>query len=204
MNLQKTEVKFMGHLITKDGLKPDPGKIKDIENMPKPESKQDMLSLLGFINYLAKFMAKLAHISQPLRELTTKKAQCVWSPQHDKAFIKVKQLTTRHPVLKYYDINEEVTLQCDASEKGLGASLLQNRQPDAFASRKLLPTEERYAQIEMECLAIVFGFDKFSQYITRRQKVMVESNHKPLQSIFKKSLLEAPCRLQRIMLRFKR
>ena len=204
MNLRKTEVKFMGHLITKDGLKPDPDKIKDVENMPKPKSKQELLSLLGFINYLAKFMSKLAHISQPLRELTTKKAQFVWSPQHDKAFSEVKQLTTKHPVLKYYDINEEVTLQCDASEKGLGASLLQNGQPVAFASRTLSPTEQRYAQIEKECLAIVFGCDKSSQYITRRQKATVESDHKPLQSIFKKSLLEAPCRLQRMMLRLQR
>ena len=201
MNLRKTEVKFMGHLITKDGLKPDPDKIKDVENMPKPTSKQELLSLLGFINYLAKFMPKLAHISQPLRELTTKKVQFLWSPQHDKAFNEVKQLTTKHPVLKYYDLNEEVTLQCDASEKGLGATLLQSGQPVAFASRTLSQTEQRYAQIEKECLAIVFGCDQFSQYITRRHKVTVESDHKPLQSIFKKSLLEAPCRLQRMMLR---
>ena len=201
MNLRKTEVKFMGHLITKDGLKPDPDKIKDVENVPKPKSKQELLSLLGFIKYLAKCMPKLAHISQPLRELTTKKAQFVWSPQHDKAFSEVKKLTTKYPILKYYDINEEVTLQCDASEKGLGASLLQIGQPVAFASRTLSPTEQRYAQIEKECLAIVFGCDTFSQYITRRQKVTVESDHKPLQSIVKKSLLEAPCKLQRMVLR---
>ena len=203
MNLRKTEVKFMGHLITKDGLKPDPDKIKDVENMPKPTSKQELLSLLGFINYLAKFMPKVARISHPLRELTTKKAQFVWSPQHDKAFSEVKQLIT-HPVLKYYDLDEEVTLQCDASEKGLGDTLLQNGQPVAFASRTLSPTEQRYAQLEKECLAIVFGCDKLSQYITRRQKVTVETDHKPLQSIFKKSLLEAPCRLQRMMLRLQR
>ena len=75
LNLRKTEVKFTGHLITKDGIKPDPDKIKDVENMPKPTSKQELLSLLGFINYLAKFTPKLAHISHPLRELTTKIAQ---------------------------------------------------------------------------------------------------------------------------------
>ncbi|KAK3724232.1 hypothetical protein QZH41_002381 [Actinostola sp. cb2023] len=79
-----------------------------------------------------------------------------------------------------------------------------NGQPVAFASRTLSPTEQRYAQIENECLAIVFGCTKFSQYITRRAKVTIESDHKPLQSIFKKSLLEAPCRLQRMMLRLQR
>ncbi|KAK3737630.1 hypothetical protein QZH41_006455 [Actinostola sp. cb2023] len=204
MNLRKTEVKFMGHVITKDGLKPDPEKITAIENMPKPTSKQGLMSLLGFINYLAKFLPKLAQVSQPLRDLTTKNEQFVWSSQHDKAFDEVKLLVTSHPVLKYYDVNEEVTLQCDASEKGLGATLLQNGQSVAFASRTLSPTEQRYAQIEKECLAIVFGCTKFSQYITRRAKVTIESDHKPLQSIFKKSLLEAPCRLQRMMLRLQR
>lgn len=128
--------------------------------------------------------------------MTTKNAQFVWSSQHDKTFNEVKLLVTSHPVLKYYDVNEEVTLQCDASEKGLGATLLQNGQPVAFASRTLSQTEQRYAQIEKECLAIVFGCKNFSQYITRRAKVTIESDHKPLQSIFKKSLLEAPCRLQ--------
>ena len=204
MNLRKTEVKFMGHLITKDGLKPDPEKISAIQDMPKPTSKQELMSLLGFVNYLAKFMPKLAHVSKPLRDLTTKNAQFVWSSQHDKAFDEVKLLVTSQPVLKYYDVNEEVTLQCDASEKGLGAALLQNGQPVAFASRTLSPTEQRYAQIEKECLAIIFGCEKFSQYITRRAKVSVESDHKPLQSIFRKSLLEAPCRLQRMMLRLQR
>ena len=75
----------------------------------------------------------------------------------------VKQLTTRQPVLKYYDLNQEVTLQCDASEKDLGAFLLQNVQPVAFASRTLSPTEQRYAQIEKECLSIGFGSENFSQ-----------------------------------------
>ena len=140
-------------------------------------------------------------VSQPLRDSTMKNAQFVWSSLHDRAFSEVKRLIRNQPVLKYYDINEEVTLQCDASEKGLGATLLQGGQPVAFASRTLSTTERRYAQIEKECLAIVFGCQKFSQYITRRAKITVESDHKPLQSIFKKSLLEAPCRLQRMMLR---
>ena len=94
---------------------------------------------------------------------------------------KISLLATRHPVLKYYDLNEEVTLQCDASETGLGAALLQNGQPVAFASRTLTPTEQRYAQIEKECLAIVFGCDKFDQYLHGRDFITVHSDHKPLE-----------------------
>ena len=66
MNLKKQQVKFMGHVITKDGLKPDPDKVKAVKNMPKPTCKQEALSLLGFINYLAKFLPKLSEVAQPL------------------------------------------------------------------------------------------------------------------------------------------
>ena len=71
--------------------------------------------------------------------------------------MKTNRNVTSAPVLKYYDVNEETTLQCDASEKGLGAVLLQKGQPVAFASRALSRTEQTYAQIEKECLAILFA-----------------------------------------------
>ena len=70
MNLKKQQVKFMGHVITQDGLKPDPDKVKAVKNMPKPKCKQEVLSLLGFINYLARFLQKLSEVAQPLRDLT--------------------------------------------------------------------------------------------------------------------------------------
>ena len=105
------------------------------------------------------------------------------------------------PVLKYYSLTEEVTLQCDASEKGLGATLLQNSQPVAFASRALTHTEQRYAQIEKECLSIVFGCEKFRQYLLGRDCIHVQTDHKPLEVIFKKPLLSAPQRLQRMLLK---
>ena len=137
----------MGHVISNDGLKPDPDKVKTVENMSKPTCKKETPSRLGFINYLAKFLPRLSEVAQPLRDLTLSNAQFIWSEQHKKAFDKLKKLVANYPVLKYYDINDEVTIQCDASRRDLGATLLQNRQPVAFAS----------------------------QYITRREKVIVES-----------------------------
>ena len=192
---------YIGHSLTSEGLKPDPDKIQAVDKMPKPTCKQETLSLLGFVNYLAKFLPRLSEIAHSIRELTTKNKSFVWSKQHDEAFKEIKTLVTRHPVLKYYDMTAKVTIQCDASEKGLGATLLQNGQPVAFASWTLSQVEQRYAQIEKECLAIVFACAKFSQYITRREVITVETDHKPLQSIFKKSLLTAPSRLQRMLLR---
>ena len=103
-------------------------------------------------------------------------------------------------MLKFYDPGAEVTLQCDASEYGLGATLLQGGQPVAFASRTLSRTERNYAQLEKECLAIVFECQHFDQYLARKDKIIVETDHKPLQPIFKKPIHAAPCRLQRMLL----
>ena len=94
-----------------------------------------------------------------------------------------------------------MVVQCNAQEQGLGAALLQNGQPIAFASRSLSQTERQYAQIEKECLAIVFSCERFRQYLAGRENITVETDHKPLQSIFRKSILSAPCHLQLMLLR---
>ena len=195
INLRKSEVKFMGHVITDEGLKADADKVKAVEEMPSPTCKKELLSLLGFVNYLSKFLPRLAEVAQPLRNLTAKEASFLWSPQHELAFAEIKQLVVNHPVLKFYDHKVEATLQCDASDYGLGA---------AYASRTLSPIEKNYAQIEKECLAIVFGCQRFHQYLARKDKIYVESDHKPLQTIFKKPIHSAPCRLQRMLLRLLR
>lgn len=83
----------------------------------------------------------------------------------------------------------------DSSSKGLGAAIVQDGKPIAYASSVLSETQQRYSQIDKETLAIVFGCKKFHQYIYG-QKVVVESDHKPLQSIFKKGIHEMPARLQ--------
>ena len=109
LNLRKPELKYMGHvvLLSTEGLKPDPDKIEAVSRMPKPTCKQEMLSLLGFVNYLAKFLPRLSEVVQPIRKLTTKNAIFVWSRHHDEAFEQIKKLVTEHPVLRYYDMNEE-------------------------------------------------------------------------------------------------
>ena len=114
---------------------------------------------------------------------------------------KVKQLITREPVLKYFDPSKEETMQCDASKSGLGAVILQEGQPIAFSSRALTSNERNYAQIEKELLSIVHGCTRFDQYVYGTP-ITVQTDHKPLESIFKKSLLPAPKRLQRMLLRY--
>ncbi|KAL5020231.1 hypothetical protein ScPMuIL_003123 [Solemya velum] len=202
--LRMKEVKYMGHLLTKNGLKPDPEKISAILDMPRPTDVKGVQRFIGFVTYLSKFLKNLSGTCEPLRALTKKGHEWAWQKEQEDAFNNIKHLVTNHPVLRYYDVHDDVTIQCDASESGLGAALMQNEQPIAFASRALTSTEKNYAQIEKECLAIVFACEHFNQYIFGRDIIHVQSDHKPLQSIFNKPLLSAPKRLQRMLLRLQR
>ena len=99
------------------------------------------------------------------------------------------------PVLQYYDVNKPVTIQCDASGKGLGAVLMQDNKPVCYASRTLTDIERRFAPIETEMLAVIFVCCKFHQYIYSRS-VVVETDH----AISTKPLSQVPLRLQKMIL----
>ena len=106
VKVQHAEVKFMGHVISKDGLKPDPDKVTAIKNITKPTSNSEVLTLLGFVNYLSKFLPNPSDVSAPLRELTADKSKFTWAKQHDKAFASIQQLVIQHLVLKFYSTEE--------------------------------------------------------------------------------------------------
>ncbi|XP_053403100.1 uncharacterized protein K02A2.6-like [Mercenaria mercenaria] len=198
--LHKTEMQFVGHLLTDKGVQADPSKIEAITKMPKPTDKKAVQRLLGLVNYLAKFLDKLSEMCEPLRQLTRKDVVFNWTHEHDEAFDTIKQSVCNAPVLRYYDSKLETVIQCVSSESGLGATLLQEGQPVAYASRALTQTEQNYAQIEKELLAVVFAFEKFHHF-TYGRRVFVESDHKPLEIISKKPLFRAPKRLQRMLLK---
>jgi len=195
------EISYMGHKLTQNGLSPCPDKVRAIAEMERPKDTAGVQRLIGVVTYLAKFLPRLSTVCEPLRRLTDKNAVFDWLPQHEKAFEKVKELITNAPVLKYYDATCDVTIECDSSDVGLGAVLLQNGQPVAFASRALTKTERNYAQIEKECLSIVFATTRFEHYILGKERIKIENDHKPLATIFKKSILTSPKRLQRMLLK---
>ena len=155
----------MGQLFTSDGLKSEPVKVEAIASMPQPSDKRAAHRLLGCVNYLSRFMPRLSEVSEPLRKLTEKDATFVWESQQQEAFEAIKAMISSAPVLKYYDVASKTTIQCDASESRLGATLLHEGQPIKFASRSLSAVECQYAQIEKECLSIVFACSRFNQYI---------------------------------------
>ena len=189
----------MGHVLTSNGVKIDPEKVKAVQDMPKPEDVEGIQRVNRFVNYLAKFLPHLADVMEPLRRPTRKYVEWQWAEEQDKSFEEVKKLVTAAPILSYYDPKEELVIQCDASQKRLGAALLQKGKPIAYASRALTDTKTKYAQIEKEMLAIVFSLEKFHQYIFGRP-VIVRSDHKPLESILKKPLSSAPCCLKGMMM----
>ena len=112
-------------------------------------------------------------------------------------------MTVEAPGLKYFDGNLNVTLQYDASTTGLGAILMQDGQSIAYASKALTETEQRYAQIEKEMLAIVFATFHFEQHIFGKI-ANIEKDHKLLENIFKKSLLKCPKRLHSVLLQLQK
>ena len=197
-------VKFNGHILTPEGLKPDPEKINAIKEMPAPKDRSEVKRFLGMVTYLSKFLPKLSDVSKPLRELTKEKNQFVWAKQHERSFQQLKELIMKPPTLRYHDVDEEITIETDASKDGLGAVLTQQGQPIAFASRTLTETEQRYSQIEKECLGLVFGCMKFDQYLHGREFITALTDHKPLETILSKPINVAPKRLQRMMLRLQK
>ena len=196
-------VPFIGHLLTNKGLAPDPNKTSAVINMPTPTNTKSLQQLLGMVQYLSKFLPQLSTITEPLRQLGRKDTDWIWTEAHNNAVTKVKDLICTAPVLCYFDPASEITLQCDASDGGLGYALLQQGQPVAYGARGLTLTEKKYAQIEKEMLAIVCGCEKFDQYIYGH-KVTVETDHKPLVNISQKPIQNAPKRLQRMLLRLQR
>ncbi|CAB4040491.1 Hypothetical predicted protein [Paramuricea clavata] len=110
--------------------------------------------------------------------------------EHDIAVDRIKKAITSPKSLEYFNSSEPVTIQVDASQRGIGAVLLQDKGPVEFASKLLTETETRYSNIEREMLAVLFGFEKFHYYVYGRP-VVIHTDHKPLEAIFKKDLANA-------------
>ena len=203
-------VSFLGHVIDKDGISPDPKKTAAILNMTPPSSITELRRFMGMVNQMSKFSPNIAHIyiSKPLRELLSSKTSWTWSATQDEAFTKLKREISSPRVLALYDVEAKTKVSADASAYGIGAVLMQQQQgawrPVAFASRALNEAETRYAQIEKEALALTWALEKFSEYVLGKC-VILETDHKPLVPILgRKSLDMLPPRVLRFRLRLMR
>uniref|UniRef100_A0AAQ5Z7N1 ribonuclease H n=1 Tax=Amphiprion ocellaris TaxID=80972 RepID=A0AAQ5Z7N1_AMPOC len=206
--LSKQEVKFLGHVLSAEGVQPDPDKIRAVKEMKEPSNVSEVRSFLGMVNQLGKFIPRLAEKDKPLRDLLSKKNKWVWSCAQQKAFDQLKSELTSTPVLTHYDPNKELKLSADASSFGLGAVLFQKEGEQwrlvAYASCSLTETEQRYAQVEKEALGLTWGCEIFKNFLIGRH-FSLETDHKPLVSLLgHQALTELPPRIQRFRLRLMR
>ena len=151
------------------------------------------------VTYLSPFIPQLSSHTATLRGLLKTDVEYSWNATYQVAFDKLKSLVCEDTTLRYFNTKKPVTIQVDASGKGLGATLIQNDGPVTFASKALTPTEQRYANNERELLACVFGAECFRTYVFGRH-FTIESDHKSLEQISMKNLADAPVCLQRMLL----
>ena len=205
----KHSVRFLGQIIDPSGIRADPDKVQAIQDMKEPENITELRRFLGMTTQLSKFTPHLSETTKPLRDLLSTKNTWTWSEPQQKAFQQIKKQLSSTPVLALYHPDRLTTVSADSSSFGLGAVLTQ-KQPDAtwrpvaYCSRSLSNTEQRYAQIEKEALALTFGCERFSDYLIGKQ-FHVETDHKPLVSLLgSKNLEELPVRVQRFRMRLMR
>lgn len=203
LQYKTSSVRFMGQVIFEGGIKPDPKHIRAIKEIETPKDKKELMRILGIFKFLSKFMSNMSATTASLRELTKDNVPFIWEGQHDQALSTLKDEICSEPVLSFFDINKPITVQTDASKDGLGCCLMQDDHPIAYASRALTSTEQKYAQIEKELLAVVFATDKFYQFLYGHRFV-IQSDHKPLVSISKKDVNKVSVRLQRMLLKIMR
>ena len=159
-----TEIEYLGHRITPDGLKPTTSKVKAILDAPPPKSVSELKAFLGLVNYYGKFLGNLASTLAPLYSLLKKNSNWNWGDKQKASFQSVKSQITSDALLVHYDPKCPLLLTCDASLYGVGAVLSHHLAhgvecPIAFASRTLAPAEQRYSYLDKEGLAIIFGLN---------------------------------------------
>ena len=180
-----TSIDFLGHIISANHIKPDPAKTEKIRNLKVPSTKKEVRSILGLMNYYRRFVKNFSSLTQTLKELTKKtcpnKKRCTCECQI--GLDKLKEALTSESILHVPDLSKPFVVQSDASNKALGAVLLQEHEGSFllcfYASRRLLDREIHYAIIEKETLGIVFALNKFSKYLFMRP-FYIRTDHKPL------------------------
>lgn len=164
------ETEFLGHTITKDGIKTSAGLVRAITEWPRPSCIKDVLQFLGLAQFYQQYIANFADITLPLSQLLKNGASFSWDPDKEKAFMNLKAAISSTPVLRIYDPSLPTTVETDASGFAIRAVLFQRDEngfcrPVAFTSRKLQPAERNYPTHEQELLAVVHALRTWRYYL---------------------------------------
>src|SRR3569833_1947630 len=150
-----SETRFLGHVVSAEGIRPDPKKVQSVQDWPVPANVHDVRSFMGLVNYFRKFIKDFATLAAPLTDLTRAKHSWEWTDRCEQAFLALKHCLTEAPLLISPDVSKPYEVVTDASTIGIGAVLLQDNRPIAFESRKLSDAEKNYTTTEQEMLAVV-------------------------------------------------
>ena len=179
----KQRIEYLGHVVTPEGIFPDPGKVEVVKNFPTPASLKELKSFLGLANYYRRFIKGFSEIASPLNALTKKGVKFCWSESCAVAFDRLKRTLTSAPVLAFPNFDEQFLLYVDASSTGIGFALAQIQNGKevviAYNGRGLNQAERNYTTTEREALALVEGIKKFQPYLHDR-KFVVYTDHSSL------------------------
>ena len=203
----QSQVSFLGHLISAEGVRPDPDKIEKVKDWSAPRNPKELRSFLGFAGYYRKFVENYSGIARPLNSLlppTCKKGDKVpsrtvkweWETKHERSFQCLKDHLCSAPLLAYADFTKPFELHIDASTVGLGAVLYQaidgEKKVIAYASRALTKSEERYPAHKLEFLCLKWSVcDKFNDYLWGAPKFLVRTDNNPLTYVLTSAKLDA-------------
>lgn len=165
----KRSLKYLGHLVTPQGIRTDPDKVAAILTIPAPTNVRALRRFLGVASWYRRFVKNFSQIAAPLNKLLKKKSRWQWNQEQEQAFDTLKNCLTQAPVLTCPDFTRPFILQTDASDRGIGVALIQNHSDGdhviAYGSRTLTATEKKYSVTEKECAAIVWGIEKMRPYL---------------------------------------
>ncbi|EYC04967.1 hypothetical protein Y032_0084g1698 [Ancylostoma ceylanicum] len=195
--LMESKLEFLGHYVDQDGVWVDPDKIVRIVEHPTPQNLAELRTFLGMAGYYREFVLRFAHTAKPLYDLTSTKANFVWTEEHQKAFDMLKQHLTTAPVLAQPDVEKARNgstpfyIYTDASRSGVGAVLAQEGDdgflhPLHFASEALSRAERNYHVTDQEALAVIFAVQKF-HYFIYGVRTIVRTDHASLTSLFRRA-----------------
>ena len=179
----RREVTYLGHIISENGVKPDPNKIKAVQDFPHPDNQKAIKQFLGLAGYYRKFIENFSRIAKPLTDLLKKDVKFIWNDEQNAAFKILRNALCSQPVLQYPDFTRPFLVTTDASGYAIGGVLSQgdigSDLPIAYTSRLLNDAEKNYSTIEKELLAIVYCVGHFRPYLYG-QKFTLITDHKPL------------------------
>ncbi|XP_057760830.1 uncharacterized protein LOC130981242 [Arachis stenosperma] len=161
----KSEVKFLGHVVSKQGIAVDPAKVEAVMNWERPTSVSEIRSFLGLAGYYRRFIKGFSQLALPLTKLTRKDTPFIWTPECEESFQALKHRLTTAPVLVLPEPSEPFEVYCDASLKGLGCVLMQYQNVVAYASRQLRPHEMNYPTHDLKLAAVVFALKIWRHYL---------------------------------------